>query len=448
MYAIARIAKYCRADVNGISIERNREKCDGRNYARSDIDKTITDQNITLIDCKHFNNEISRKIKNADVKERPDSIVLLGGLYTASREFFTLNDKYIELSPEDRKAVELGEMEDPRSPDQRCRYLHDEKAASFFAECLQFHIDTYCQGDASRVISAKIDYDETTPHLQVYSVPLQERTNKKGITKMHLCAKQLVGNRVDLRRQQDQFFERVGQPRGFERGEKVDWDIPFEERKKHEETYAHKQAEQKALIASQEAQIASNASIIQSQEKAAQEAQQAAQNELERSRLQLIKQAEAAEALAKSKIKKNGSLFHKDEELPYKMNMKDYQNATGQTAAVNRLLDSPVYTPQERKEMEREAAAARSARNAYEKQSQDLDKIVEERVQERIELLRLTEPRRIEQLEEKLTRKQNDLDYVVDAIKRCLIDHGISIEDFERVYNVQLSDLSIDERTH
>ena len=503
-YGVCRMIKIKRSACYGIALERNREKDDGRNYARSEIDKELTDCNIILHgkDCHDFNAEITRQIEAAGVKERPDSVALIGILFTASAEYFTPNPEYIELSEEEALAIKQGLQEDVRTKEQRQRYLYDDKAQQFFEDSYQFCIDDIFQGDASRVIHAKIDLDEKTPHLQIYGVPLHERTNKKGITKMHLSAKDIFGDRNALRARQDRFHEQICKPRGFERGEKVDWDIPLAERRKHEETHAHKQAERKALEASQTARIAANEEYIKEQEalakrateraekaiaedkknvakhnknvaafnewaqehnailstqkaqiaandaelaEQAKTAQQVAEslqqqeNELARGRIQLQKQAEAAEALAKSKIKKNGTMFHRDEELPYKMNMKDYQNATGQVAAVKRVLDDPVYTPQERADMQRQADAMRQSKQAYDKKAQELDDIVEQRVQDRLALLNRTEPEQIKRLEKQLNRARNDLDYVVDAVKMFLQDNGLSIKDFERDYGVKIS---------
>lgn len=512
-YGVCRMAKYKRSACYGIGLERNREKDDGRNYARSEIDKELTDCNVILHgkNCHNFNEEVSRQIENAGVKERPDSVVFCGALFSASAEYFTPNPQYVALTEEERLAIKQGTLEDTRTMEQRQKYLYDAKAQQFFEDCYQFCVADMCQGDEGRIFHAKIDFDETTPHLQIYFVPLHERTNKKGISKMHLSAKDVFGDRNDLRARQDRFHKEIGEPRNFERGEKVDWEASYEDRKKHEETYAHKQAERKALEASQMARIAQNDEYIKQQEKLAQSAtehaekalaadkknvaqhnqnvaafnewtqehnailtdqkaqiaqndeelarQQKAQqeaaeslqqteNDLARGRIQLQKQAEAAEALAKSKIKKNGTFFHKDEELPYKMNMKDYQNATSQVAAVQRVLDDPVYTPQERAEMQRAADAARQAKQAYEKKSAELDDLVEQKVKDRIALLNRTEPETIRQLERKLSKARNDLDYVVDAIKMCLEDNGISIKDFERDYNVRISGAnSRDDRT-
>ena len=430
LYGVCRMDKYKRAAVHGLGLERNRTAEDGRNFARSEIDKELTDFNVVMHgkDCEDFNAEISRQIKKAGVKERPDSIVAMGVLFTASADFFTKNPQYVELSEEQRALVKSGVMQDTRTAEQKLKYLYDEKAQQYFERCYRFCVRDIFQGDESRIFSAKIDMDEKTPHLQIYGVPLHKRENKKGISKMHLSAKDIFGNRGELRARQNRFFEQVSREYGFERGELVDWDKPYEERKKHEETYAHNMAQRKAQEASQQAQIKQNDAELRRQE-----------NELVRGRMQLQQQAKAAQALADSRIKKPG-LFSKKEECPYKMSIEDYQKATGQTAAINRLLNSPIYTPQERLDMQCAADASMQAKRAYDNKSAELEQIIEQRVKERLSLLNRTEPRKIAELQHQLTQSRRDLDYVCDMVKMYMQDNGLSIKDFEQCYGVNLSD--------
>lgn len=430
LYGVCRMDKYKRAAVHGLGLERNRTAEDGRNFARSEIDKELTDFNVVMHgkDCEDFNAEISRQIKKAGVKERPDSIVAMGVLFTASADFFTKNPQYVELSEEQRALVKSGVMQDTRTAEQKLKYLYDEKAQQYFERCYRFCVRDIFQGDESRIFSAKIDMDEKTPHLQIYGVPLHKRENKKGISKMHLSAKDIFGNRGELRARQNRFFEQVSREYGFERGELVDWDKPYEERKKHEETYAHNMAQRKALEASQQAQIKQNDAELSRQE-----------NELARGRMQLQQQAKAAQALADSRIKKPG-LFSKKEECPYKMSVEDYQKATGQTAAINKLLNSPIYTPKERLDMQCAADASMQAKRAYENKSAELEQIIEQRVKERLSLLNRTEPRKIAELQHQLAQSRRDLDYVCDMVKMFMQDNGLSIKDFEQCYGVSLSD--------
>lgn len=184
-YGIMRVEKRGRSAVYGLQIEANRTKEDheqGRDFDRSDIDWERTQDNIRLKHTERWNEEITHQLRDAGIKERKDSIVMLDGVYTASKEWF--------------------EQANPK------------EVAAYFMDCYKFHVQEFCQGDDSRVINAVIHLDETTPHLQIASVPLIE--DEKG---KHLSAKRVMGNRGDYRLRQDRFFEQVTKSRGMERGE-------------------------------------------------------------------------------------------------------------------------------------------------------------------------------------------------------------------------------------
>jgi hypothetical protein len=181
---IMRVEKRNRASVYGLQIEANRNEHDReiRDFDRSDIDWELTKNNIHLVETKCWNKEITKQIKQANVKERKDSIVLLDSLYTASPEWFENHSQ--------------------------------EEAIKFFKDCLEFHIQEYCGGNKDLVINAVIHLDEKTPHLQVANIPLVE--DEKGI---HLSAKIVMGGRADYRLRQDRFFEQVSSHYGMDRGE-------------------------------------------------------------------------------------------------------------------------------------------------------------------------------------------------------------------------------------
>lgn len=208
MHGIVRIAKFKRSAVFGLQLERQRTKDDGRNFAYSDIDKDRTDQNLHIKQTKSWNREITKQLKQANVKERKDSNVVLGAVFTASKEFFE---------------------------------KHPDDVLQYFKECYWFYIKNYCGGNPDKILDCTIDFDEETPHMQIYSIPTIE---KDGVTR--LSAKELVGNRNDLRKMQDLFHSEICKKRGFERGELVRWDLPYEERKKHQKTKDFKKAREKA----------------------------------------------------------------------------------------------------------------------------------------------------------------------------------------------------------
>lgn len=189
MYGIMRVEKRGRADVYGIQLEANRteeqhEK--GLEFDKSDIDWGKTDDNIFLVQTEHWNKEITKVTKQIESetgkKTRKDAVVLLDGLFTASPEFFANKS--------------------------------DDEIKKYFEDCLEFYVKEFCQGDKTRVLNAVIHLDETTPHMQVASIPIY--TSEAG---NRLNAKIIMGNKTDYRKRQDRFFSEVSEKYGLERGE-------------------------------------------------------------------------------------------------------------------------------------------------------------------------------------------------------------------------------------
>lgn len=177
---IMRVEKRRRSAVYGLQIEANRTPADhqaGRDFERSDIQWDKTSQNVHLVKTENWNKAISAAIKASGAKERKDSVVLLDGLYTAPKAWFEGKTR--------------------------------EDALDYFKACLRFHEAHY-----GRVINAVIHFDETTPHMQVASIPLVQRGEQAV-----LSAKQLMGNRDDYRKRQDAFYDQVSKQFGLDRGE-------------------------------------------------------------------------------------------------------------------------------------------------------------------------------------------------------------------------------------
>ena len=227
-FAVIRMEKYKTASaIYGISEERKR--ADGKEFAASDIDHERTKYNVVLHQTDgNWNDAIKEKIAAAGVKKvRDDAVRMIGAVVTASADFFTLNPKY-EEPPLDGIDV--------RTDEEKQKWLYDEKTDRFFRDGYKFFVQTVLKGNEDAVLDARIDMDETTPHLQIYAVPLvkRSRTNKRGdvVEKMHLSAKDIFGNREDLRELQNQFHEMVVQhDKDFQRGLMVDWNLSPEEQK-------------------------------------------------------------------------------------------------------------------------------------------------------------------------------------------------------------------------
>ena len=191
MYGIHRIEKRSRSDVYGIQLEANRTRADylkGREFPASDIDWLKTSENVFLIKTDNWNKAIKDLIKDYDLKERKNSVVLLDSIYTASSEFF-----------KDKSKAEIIE---------------------YFKECLEFHKKAY--GDF--IINAVIHFDEVkhgnNVHMHVASAPIVK--NKKD-NSYSLSARELMGGREHYRKRQDEFYNEVSSLWGLERGEVKDY---------------------------------------------------------------------------------------------------------------------------------------------------------------------------------------------------------------------------------
>lgn len=180
-YCIMRVEKRKRPSLYGLQIEANRTTADhenGRDFSASDIKWELTDFNMHLVKSENWNKAVTAALRDAEVQERKNSVVVLEGFYGASPEWF--KDKTLD------------------------------EIVDFFQACLEYHEQTY-----GKAINAVIHFDEATPHLAVCSPALLQ--DEHGRTR--LSAKDIMGGRNDYRRRQDQFYELVGKPRGMERGE-------------------------------------------------------------------------------------------------------------------------------------------------------------------------------------------------------------------------------------
>jgi hypothetical protein len=173
MYCIMRTEKRKRTDLSGIQRENDRTATEYNNRVEPGMDIL----NVSLVQSDNWMQDIQQEIDGAGAHTRSNSVVALDTIYTASPEFF-----------------------------QGKTNAENDK---FFEDCLRFH-----QRKFGHVISAVIHYDETTAHMHVISVPL----TKDG----RLSARDVIGNRTQMRRAQTEFYEQVGRGYGLERGVQQD----------------------------------------------------------------------------------------------------------------------------------------------------------------------------------------------------------------------------------
>ena len=220
MFSVFRVEKFKKGDVYSVLREAQRtpelhqEK--GVDFD-NDIDWTRTANNVSIVSSRVA--DIGRKMKNEGVRPRnKDSVVLVGAIISASPEYF--------------------------SRDKNGNWLYDDKAQAFGEDVKKLVVEQLCGGDASRLVSLQLHMDETSPHWHALVLPIVE--NEQGEKK--LSAKALLNGRQRMRELQDRAFAILGEPRGFDRGEKVDLSKPSKSQKRHKSTGQFRDAQaQEAL---------------------------------------------------------------------------------------------------------------------------------------------------------------------------------------------------------
>lgn len=175
-HAILRFAKHKAGPAGGIEAHHERTK---KGYGSNpDIDISRSKDNIHLVTpTTSYRREIDRRIKASGCRTRKDSTMFVDTLVTASPTFF-----------------EGRSQEDIRL---------------YFTEAVTFLEGRIGQGN---IFSAAIHLDEKTPHLHLCFTPITEDGR--------LSAKEILGNRAQLSKWQDQFHAHMNkQFPSLERGE-------------------------------------------------------------------------------------------------------------------------------------------------------------------------------------------------------------------------------------
>lgn len=215
-YCVMNVQKQKRQSVKPLEDEANR-KLPKEKY-KNDVDLSRSHENVYFVKSDNWNESITEILEEEHIREKPDNVVLLTSVYAYSPEWGEGKSK--------------------------------QEILDYFDKCLEYERKTH-----GRVINAVVHFDETTPHMQVASVPvvdvpdriavpvyeldnegkMVEKRNKKGkivykrqvvknedgSLRMHrgLNASYIVGNKQKMSRTQTEFYEHCGKPFGMERGE-------------------------------------------------------------------------------------------------------------------------------------------------------------------------------------------------------------------------------------
>ena len=160
-YGILRFKKYKGPAISPIEAHNERTK---EQYASNpDIDTDRSRYNLHLVQPQgRYREEADRMIAAAHCRVRKDSVRVVEVLVTASPEFFK-----------------------GKSP---------KEIQAFFQRAADFLIGRVGR---ENIVSAVVHMDEKTPHLHLVFVPLTEDNR--------LCAKEIIGNRANLTKWQDDF---------------------------------------------------------------------------------------------------------------------------------------------------------------------------------------------------------------------------------------------------
>lgn len=170
-----------------------------------------------LKECDDFYNTIQTEIKAhiGDKKVRKDAVTLLEQVYTYSPE--KTPNLMCYLHREDQEWIkdnqELFNAYKSLSKEERKEIVNKEYkwVMDYFKACVE-----YTNAHYGICISAEVHFHETTPHLHANSIPLV-KDEKKGEWK--LCAKDILGNKAQMSKNQTRFYEEVGKEHGLERGD-------------------------------------------------------------------------------------------------------------------------------------------------------------------------------------------------------------------------------------
>ena len=154
-YQVVRIQTFGKGDLSGIGRETERTAKNNRN---EDIDRERTPLNFYFKKSEGgMNAQWKTTMENLDAtfREKKDSVAFEGMIITSDSAFFE----------------KLGYVPGLPPPPEVKEFF--ERAYAFALRYIGYH------GTDENILSAVVHYDETTPHLQLYYLPLVETAKKK-----------------------------------------------------------------------------------------------------------------------------------------------------------------------------------------------------------------------------------------------------------------------------
>lgn len=176
-YGIIRAEKVKMAKINS-NLQKHHQREKDSYFSNPDIDPARAKDNVCLVHCDNFREEINQKIKQYGIKKvRSDAVGMIDIISTCSKEFF------------------------------------ENKSREWIIEYFKRQMPLI-QKEFGIIISANIHFDENVVHAHYSTVPIIQNKNDT----YSLSAKRIMGNQKDYIARQDRFYEQWFSKFGLERG--------------------------------------------------------------------------------------------------------------------------------------------------------------------------------------------------------------------------------------
>ena len=165
--------KFKAKDLYNIGIEMNKRKGTG-NY---DKDRHKFNVEYVSINERNLYQEVKQTLKNRGIEylNKPSTNLLNGITFTSGPEFFeTLGLKFIDSGRTYKTGNKKGQI--IKVPDIKSRDDIPSTVSYFFDSCMEYLKKIVGE---ENIILAQIHYDEDTPHLQAYFLPIVDKVKRK-----------------------------------------------------------------------------------------------------------------------------------------------------------------------------------------------------------------------------------------------------------------------------
>lgn len=169
--------QYKKADLYNIGVEMTDRKGTG-NYDR---DRTIFNVEYVSLTQNNLYQEVKNnlKVRNIEYQNRPNTNLLNGVTFTSGPEFFqSLGMKFKDSGRTYHTGDKKGQT--VMIPDIKSKEDIPKTVSYFFDSCMEF-LKEYVGEE--NILLSQIHYDEDTPHLQAYFVPVVNKVKRKYFVK-------------------------------------------------------------------------------------------------------------------------------------------------------------------------------------------------------------------------------------------------------------------------